>query len=368
MSGHVSSGLAADFEKSFSSGTLVRAAFEIPSDPARVTILFGPSGVGKTTVLRCLAGLEMPTRGRIFFNGAVWFDATKGKVVPPQDRSVGYLPQESALFPHLSVQDNVLYGLHDMPRGDRSRRLQDMLDAFHLRDFRTRRPQELSGGQKQRVALARALARSPRLLLLDEPLSALDVPTRAELQLEIRGILRRFETPAIAVTHDWTMALSLGDELAVLGAGGILQTGCPEEVFSRPANLEVAAAVGVETIVPCRLEQRSDGMVVLAAGRHRIFAVDNGLDCTEFYACLRGEDVTIEQGPALHTSARNHLPGVVREVVPAGPLRKVTVDIDVGLRMTALVTRQALEDLSLVEGAQVAASFKASAVHLISRA
>jgi molybdate transport system ATP-binding protein len=366
MSDRLSSSLIANIEKGYFRGPVIKAALEIPVNPARVTILFGPSGVGKTTVLRCLAGLETPTSGRISFGGELWYDAESNVAMPPQERFVGYLSQEPALFPHLSVRGNVLYGLHHMTLKARGRRLREMIDAFHLTELQGRRPRELSGGQQQRVALARALARSSRLLLLDEPLSALDVPTRAELQLEIRRILRRFGTPAIAVTHDWTLALSLGDELAVMGAGGILQTGPPEEVFSRPANLEVAAAVGVETIVPCRLERRSDGIVTLAAGKHRIYAVDNGLDCSEYYACLRGEDVTIEKGAAVHSSARNHLAGVVKEVVPSGPLRKVTVDV--GFRITALVTRQASEDLSLAEGPEVAASFKASAVHLISRA
>lgn len=367
MNDRLPSCLIVDIEKAYARGPVIKAALEIPANPARVTILFGPSGVGKTTVLRCLAGLEMPTAGRIAFDGQLWFDADKGVTLPPQKRHVGYLSQETALFPHMSVRGNVLYGLHDMTLKARGRRLQEMIDAFHLTELQGRRPRELSGGQQQRVALARALARSPRLLLLDEPLAALDVPTRTELQLEIRRILRRFGTPAIAVTHDWTLALSLGDELAVMGAGGILQTGPPEEVFSRPANLEVAAAVGVETIVPCRLEHRSEGIVTLAAGKHRIYAVDNGLDCSEYYACLRGEDVTIEKGgDSVHSSARNHLAGVIKEIVPSGPLRKVTVDV--GFRMTALVTRQASEDLSLAEGSEVAASFKASAVHLISRA
>ncbi len=365
MSVPLRSGLSARFEKAFPRGPLIRADLEMSASPARVMILFGPSGVGKTTVLRCLAGLEAPTEGRISFDGQVWFDALSGTSVAPQRRSVGYVAQESALFPHLSVWDNVLYGLRGMTPGERRKRGMEMLEAFRLSKLGDRRPRELSGGQQQRVAVARALARAPRLMLLDEPLSAIDLPTRTELQLEIRRILRRYNTPAIAVTHDWTMALSLGDELAVMGNGGILQTGPPEEVFSRPANLEVAAAVGVETIVPCRLESRSDGVLTLKAGGHTIVAVDNGLASEEYYACLRGEDVTIEKGPSVRSSARNHMEGVVKEVAPFGSLRKVTVDV--GFLMTALVTRQALEDLSLAEGAVVAASFKASAVHLISR-
>jgi molybdate transport system ATP-binding protein len=363
----MASGLRADIEKAFYRGPVIKAALEARSSPARITILFGRSGIGKTTVLRCLAGLETPTAGRISFGDELWFDANKRKVVPPQKRSVGYLSQEPALFPHLRVRENIAFGLHGITARERSRRLQEMLEAFQLGAFSDRRPQELSGGQRQRVALARALARSPRLLLLDEPLSALDLPSRSQLQFEMRRILRRFETPAIAVTHDWTMALSLGDELAVMGEGGILQTGPPEEVFSRPATLEVAAAVGVETIVPCRLERRTDGIAVLAAAGNRIFAVDTESDGLEYYACLRGEDVTIERGTQLpHSSARNHLTGAVREIVPAASLRKVTVDV--GFHVTALITRQALEDLSFTEGDVVAVSFKASAVHLISRA
>lgn len=366
MSDRISAGLIADIEKAYSRGHVIKAALEIPANPPRVTILFGPSGVGKTTVLRCLAGLETPTAGRITFGGELWFDGEAGVTVPPQKRSIGYIPQEPALFPHLNVRENVRYGLRGMAKKERDRRVREMLDAFHLMELQDHRPRELSGGQLQRAALGRALARSPSFLLLDEPLSALDVPTRMALQLEIRRILRHFGIPSIIVTHDWTMALSLGDELAVMGTEGILQTGPPEEVFSRPANLEVAATVGVETIVPCRLERRSEGILTLSAGKHRILAVDNGLDCAEYYACLRGEDVTIEKGASVHSSARNHLAGVVKEVVPAGPLRKVIVDV--GFQMTALVTRQASEDLSLGKGSEVAASFKASAVHLISRA
>ncbi len=366
MSADKPAGLSVDIAKAYPRGPVVKAVLEVRADPGRVTILFGPSGVGKTTVVRCVAGLERPTAGRISFDGSVWFDAHKGVMIPPQKRRVGYLSQETALFPHLSVRRNVIFGLGGLDQEARARRLEEMLSAFALVELQHRKPRELSGGQKQRVALARALARSPRLLLLDEPLSALDLPTRLELQLEIRRILRRLGTPAVAVTHDWTMALSLGDDLAVMGTGGILQVGPPEEVFSRPADIEVAAAVGVETIVPCRVEQRQEGVLTLCAGSKRIYAVDNGLGCTDYYACLRGEDVAVEKGASPRSSARNHLAGVVKEVVPWGSLRKVTVDV--GFRVTALVTRQATEDLSLGEGAGVTVSFKASAVHLISRA
>jgi len=356
-------GLDADIEKVYPRGPRIRAALRIPPDPGRVTILFGPSGVGKTTVLRCLAGLAAPTRGAISFAGEVWSDSRTGTLVPPQKRRVAYLAQEPALFPHLSVRDNVGYGVAD--RAARRARAAELVGAFGLEALAERRPAELSGGQKQRVALARALARAPRLLLLDEPLASLDAPARAELQSQLGRVLRGSGAPAIVVTHDWTLALALGDELAVLGRDGILQHGSPREVFSRPQNLEVAAAVGVETIVACRLEGRADGIMTLDAAGTRIYAVDPGTDARELYACVRGEDVTLEKGPFARTSARNHLAGTVREIAPSGPVLRVSVDA--GFPITALVTRPAAEALGLAEGEEVAALFKASAVHLIPR-
>jgi molybdopterin-binding protein len=203
------------------------------------------------------------------------------------------------------------------------------------------------------------------LLLLDEPLASLDAPARAGLVAELGRALRGSGAPAVLVTHDWTLALALGDELAVLGGAGILQTGAPRAVFSRPETVEVAAAVGVETILPCRVEQRSDGIVLLESGGLHIHAVDPDTAETEYYACLRGEDVTLEKGASARTSARNHLTGTVGEIVPSGPVLRVVVDV--GLPISALVTRPAAEMLALAPGDAVTVQFKASAVHLIPR-
>jgi molybdate transport system ATP-binding protein len=328
-----------------------------------VTVLFGPSGVGKTTILRCIAGLDAPTSGRIAFGGDTWDDAAGGVHLPPQRRRVGYLAQDPALFPNLTVRDNVAFGLARLPRLERDSRVDALLGSFGLRDLAKRRPAELSGGQRHRAALARALAPRPRLLLLDEPLASLDVPARNELLAELGRALRAVSAPAVLVTHDWTLALAMGDELAVLGRDGILQTGAPREIFSRPGSLDVAAAVGVETIVPCRVEHRADGIVSLAAAGLRIHAVDPATAETGYYACLRGEDVTLEKGAASRTSARNHLAGWVREIVPSGPILRVAVDV--GFTISALVTRPAAETLALAPGDPVTVQFKASAVHLI---
>ena len=357
--------LVAEIDKAYPGGARIQASFEVPADRSHVSILFGPSGVGKTTVLRCLAGLEGLTSGRIVFRGDVWTDAAVGRTLPPQKRPLGYLPQDYALFPHLTVRRNVGYSLRSLPARQRQTRIEQLLRSMKLEGVGDSFPARLSGGQRQRVALARALAREPKLLLLDEPLSSLDHSTRAHVQSELGRILRRLGIPVVVVTHDWTEALALGDELAVLGSNGILQQGPPQEVFSRPAHVEVAAAVGVETIVPCRELERKDGLIILKAADHEISAIDSNGTESEFYACLRGEDVTLEKGSAIQSSARNHLPGRILEVAPAGPMRKVVVDV--GFAVASLVTRQALEDLQAREGETVAVVFKAAAVHLIPR-
>src|SRR5207245_2712419 len=200
-------------------------------------------------------------------------------------------------------------------------------------------PAELSGGQQQRVALARVLARKPRLLLLDEPLSALDAATRGHVRSELAHLLRWLGIPAIVVTHDWVDALTLGDQMVVMSAGRVLQTGPPQEVFTRPQHREVAAAVGVETVVAGRVERREGGVALLQVGSGRLVAADPGGDGVEFYVCIRGEDVTLGKGRAEQSSARNHLRGTVVDIAAAGVLTKVV--IDAGFELIALVTRQA---------------------------
>jgi len=353
--------LIADISRTFKSGAGVQASFTI-DDQSRVTVLFGPSGAGKTTILRCLAGLEPLTKGRIVFRENVWADTTQGIHVSPQQRSIGYLFQDYALFPHLSVRDNIGYGI-DKSEKNREERISDIAKKLQVHDFLDRKPSELSGGQQQRVALARALARSPELLLLDEPLSALDTPTRGKVREELGRLLRTLDLPAILVTHDWMDALSLGDHLVVIGKGKVLQTGAPQEVFARPQHADVAAAVGMETIVRGTVAERSDGSVVLLVGSARIVAADPEDGQSDYFVCIRGENVTLETGQAVQSSARNHLRGVVKEVLPSGSLWKVTVDV--GCDVVALVTRQALEDLDLTPGREVSTVFKASAVHLI---
>jgi molybdate transport system ATP-binding protein len=355
--------LIAEIDKVYPSGFRLAVSFRLPTDQPHVTVVFGPSGSGKTTVLRCLAGLEPLTSGRILFNDEIWSDTAGGLRIPPQKRSIGYLFQDYALFPHLTVSDNVGYGLSGLPEKDRAARVAEMLGLMQIEALSQRRPRELSGGQQQRVALARALARRPRLLLLDEPLSALDVSARVQLQWGLDRVLGQLGIPVVLVTHDWAEALALGDELLVISEGKVLQSGPPDAVFSRPAHLAVATAVGVETIAVGDLVRRRDGLAELAVGAALVCATDPGIDARRFYVCIRAEDVTLEMESTLRSSARNHLAGRVQQITPAAT--GATVTVDAGLRITALVTRRSVQDLNLKEGDAVTTVFKASSVHLI---
>jgi molybdate transport system ATP-binding protein len=340
-----------------------RAAW--PLDDGLVTVLFGPSGSGKTTVLRALAGLDRPDEGAITFAGEPWFDAARGLHVPPQARRVGLLFQEYALFPHLSVAANVGYGLFALPRPDREERVRIVAERLRIGELLDRRPAQLSGGQRQRVALARALAPSPRLLLLDEPLSALDAPTREELRAELRRSLEGSGIPAIVVTHDRVEALALGDRMAVMIDGEIRQVGPVQELFTTPADLAVARVVGTENVLPVRLVRIAGGLATVRAGSVELVAVDPGGLGPEGFACIRAEEVVLEEAPGAPSSARNTLVGVVTSRTDEGAL--VRVRLDCGVPLVALVTRPGAEALGIVPGKRVAALVKAPAVRLVTR-
>ncbi|HVP66009.1 MAG TPA: ABC transporter ATP-binding protein [Anaeromyxobacteraceae bacterium] len=361
----MTSTLDLDLERRYRGGPVVRARLEVPLDPAPVTVLFGPSGSGKTTVLRCLAGLERPDAGHVRFRGEIWSDAASGAFVSPQRRGVGLLFQEYALFPHLTVAANVAFGLAALPAAEREARQRWATDLLRVAELAGRRPGQLSGGQRQKVALARALAPRPRLLLLDEPLSALDAPTREELRGELRHVLSQAGIPSLVITHDRAEALALGDRLAVLAEGAVRQVGSVPEVFSSPVDAVVARVVGTENVAPARLASRDGGLAWVEVGGARLLAVDPGHLDDEAYACVRAEDVVLEPRATEATSARNRLAATVTSLVPEGPL--VRVVLDCGFRLVALVTRQSAEQLALAPGREVVALVKASSVRLVPR-
>jgi molybdate transport system ATP-binding protein len=214
-----------------------------------MVVLFGPSGAGKSLTLQCLAGLVRPDAGRIVVNGRVFDDTSTGLHLRPQARRLGYVFQGYALFPHLSVAENVGFGLRDRPRAERRRRAEAVLARLGLADVAGRYPRELSGGQQQRVALGRALAPDPEVLLLDEPLSALDAPLRRQLRDELARLIREWGKTAVLVTHDLAEAYQLGQLLVVYDAGRVVQVALKEDLLLRPASETVARVVGIRNIV-----------------------------------------------------------------------------------------------------------------------
>jgi molybdate transport system ATP-binding protein len=363
-------GLFADFEKRFAGGPAIRVKLHRPVTTFSLTVLFGPSGAGKSTALRCLAGLEKPDRGIIRFGDETWFDAERNIFLPPQQRRIGYLFQDYALFPHLTVKQNIAYGLGKLRTAERRQRIEEIMALLELAGLAHRYPGQLSGGQQQRVALARTLVCRPRLLLLDEPLSALDAPTREQLRRQLRHWLVELGISTLLVTHDRIEALALGDHLALFDAGRVCQSGPVQQVFSAPADLAVARIVGVDTIEQGRIVTVSDGLATIAVGRKQLVALappgGNGAVGTEVYVCIHAEDVTLEKGSVSpQTSARNHLVGRIRSLDREGPI--VRVNLDCGFPLRALITNQACQNMALQEHSEVVALIKATAIHLIAR-
>lgn len=357
--------LLARFEKRFPRGPVIAAELRQQAREFSITVLFGPSGCGKTTVLRSLAGLERPETGVIRFNGETWLDGEAKIFRSPQQRDVGFLFQEYALFPHLTVSQNVAYGLSRIARHERDRIVGAMLERFQLKGLEDRFPQRVSGGQQQRIALARVLVRRPRLLLLDEPLSALDATLRDQLRSELRRLLSGFGIPVVLVTHDRTEAMALGDQIVVMDQGRVCQSGTVHEVFSHPCNLQVARIVGIETVEDGEVVAVQEGLATVQVAGVALTALAPAEPCRHVHVCIKGEDVTLQRGLHDDISVRNQLAAVVQWLSPEGPL--VRVGLDCGFELTALVTRPACAELGLRVGDRITAAAKASAIHLLPR-
>ncbi len=330
---------------------------------APVTALLGPSGAGKSTLLRCLAGLERPQQGTIRCGEQVWCDAARGLHLPPRARRVGFLFQDLALFPHLSAAQNVAFGLHRVPKTERRARVAAALEQAAIGELAERRPRELSGGQQQRVALARILAQRPALLLLDEPLSALDPPLRARLRGDLRRLLTGSGAPAVLVTHDRAEALALADRVAVVIDGRIRQCGPVAEVFGRPADVAVAQVVGTDSVVAGRIMELQNGIARIAVGRAELVAPAAGVVGQAVFVCIRGEEVLLQTTAPGPSSARNRLRATVTTITGEGPLLRV--HLDCGFPLAATITPAARAELELAPGAVAWALVKASAIHLV---
>lgn len=252
---------------------------QLASAPGELLALVGPSGSGKTTVLRSIAGLYRPQVGRILADGEVWLDTIAGIDLSPQARRVGLVFQDYALFPHLSALDNVRLALLERAEPERTRRAAELLARMHLEGLEARRPDELSGGQSQRVAIARGLARDPRVLLLDEPFSAVDRITRETLKDELAALHRALDIPMVLVTHDLEEAQALADRICVLDGGATLQIGAPDDVRLRPRSARVARLMGQHNLLTGVIDQdhriRCGELLLAAEGSERFRVGDS---------------------------------------------------------------------------------------------
>jgi len=354
-------------------------------------VILGPTGAGKTLLLELIAGFHFPDEGRILIDGE---DMTFS---PPEERNIGFIYQDYMLFPHLTVEKNIAFGLRARQRGrfkrekggEIERKVREVLQMLGIEHLAKRRPTTLSGGEQQKVAIARALAIEPRILLLDEPLSALDMRTREQLREDLRRLNRENGITMVHVTHDQTEAAMLADRIAVMMRGRIVQIGTPREIFSRPASAEIAEFVGVENIFSGVVVRNEGGLAEIKiassglagsagsaglagsagsatfSGSETIFAVSKYGEGTAVNVFVRPEDIILAksiQDFGGSSSARNVIRCEIERITSMGS-GLVRVRMRNGL--VALVTAHAVEELGLREGGEVFAIFKATAAHTI---
>lgn len=330
-----------------------------------VTAVFGPSGAGKTSLLDLIAGLRTANSAFIQLDNEVLTDTVNNVFVFAHRRGIGYVPQDLALFPHLSVRQNLYYGYKSQPNAGSLFSFEHVTRVLEIESLVTRRVTELSGGEKQRVALARALLASPRLLLLDEPLSSLDAALKGKIIPYLARIRDEFQIPVLCVTHDRFTALALADEIVMLVSGKVLQTGPVAEVFARPANAEVAKFTGIETLQPGIITNVTDGLATVNVGNVTLTVIAPMVVPREVFICIRGEEVILQREIAPASSVRNRLSARIISLRPEGAL--VRVGLDAGFPLMALVTRPACAELALREGDTITALIKAPAIHLVPR-
>ena len=318
-------------------------------DVARTVALVGPSGAGKTSVLRAIAGLARPSAGRIELAGETWLDIERGVDRRPEERRVGYVFQEYALFPHLSVRANVAYGGHE--------RVDDLLDRFHIAHLADERPARLSGGERQRVALARALARDPEVLLLDEPLSALDAHTKSQVRGELSELLRDLDLPTLLVTHDYEDAAALADQVGVIVDGQLRQLGAPAELVARPRDAFVASFTGANLLHGTARPAVGDLTEVRLPGGEQLFSTDDGEG--EVGVVVYPWEVSVARSHTVD-SALNVVRGEVGSVVEIGNRVRVRIG-----PVTAEITASSSERLELSRGGVAYATFKATGTKLV---
>lgn len=327
--------------------------------------LVGPSGAGKSTICQALAGLVRPSRGRIARGDEVWFDAASGTNLLPERRRCGYLFQDYALFEHMSVWRNVAYGLGPGPRSRSARHEAaiELLDRFGVAGFADASPAELSGGERQRVALARALGSRPELLLLDEPLSALDAATRAGAMRELDLAISDAKAPALIVTHDFSEAAMLADEIAVIERGKVVQRGPAEHLAAQPASEFVAAATG-SVVLTGTARVGSGGSTEIDLGGGAAVVSTGEAKPGPVSVSVHPWEIALESaGSQLHGSQRNRLDCKVSSIARIGG--RIRVGLDGSQPLVAEITPEAADDLQLAPGVRVVATWKAAATRVV---
>jgi molybdate transport system ATP-binding protein len=293
-----------------------------------LVVLMGASGSGKSLTLKAIAGLLTPDSGEIALPGGhIAFSAGRRINTPPQRRSIGYVVQDLALFPHLTVRENIEFALHGETRGNAERRASELIALLHLEETQHRRPGAISGGQQQRVALARALAREPRLLLLDEPFSALDAALRTSLRRELLALRRRLRLTALFVTHDIHEAYALADRIVVYDGGRVLQCGTREEIFYRPNSLQVARMVDVRNFFPGEAIAKDGDVAVVRTPWFTAHVP--GADCApgdSVFVCIRPEHIVVlRAGRAAHHPTDVVLDAEVADDAPGASVHRMTM-------------------------------------------
>ncbi len=348
----------------------LKVAFDC--NAGELVALVGPSGSGKTTVLRSIAGLHNPAEGRISCAGQVWFDRASKSAMAPGQRHVGIVFQSYGLFPHLSAIENVEEAMTDRPRRERTARAAELLSRFHLKGLERRRPRELSGGEQQRVAVARALARDPKVLLLDEPFSAVDQVTREQLYRELAELRASIRIPIVLVTHDLHEARLLADTMVILDQGESLQQGAPRHVLRSPRNARVAGLIGIQNHFKGVFARTDDssGQGLLHWGEDRagpsLTVIDKGKidDGAAVTWVIAGEYLSLELDS---TEGVNLIPGTLVEILPLGEIALCTARIDSlsadSIRVSVPAALMRAQNLSV--GSKVRISLEPSGIHVM---
>jgi molybdate transport system ATP-binding protein len=336
---------------------------ELEVAPAERLAVVGPSGAGKTSALRLLAGLLTPRAGGVALDGEVWLDTTAAVDLPPERRRCGYVFQEYALFSQLNAWRNVAYGMRRTPRAERHARSVEMLDRFGIAALANARPAQLSGGERQRVALARALATSPRALLLDEPLSALDSATRKSSLRQLHALLGGIDIPIVLVTHSFDEAALLGDRIAVLDRGSVVQTGSAAEISAKPRSAFVADFAGASILYGISSAGPAGLTRVRLEGGGEVRSVDRAVGPVA--ACVYPWEVVLEPpGLARRDSALNRIEGVIDSITSVD--NRVRIGLRTPQPLSLEITGSSADAMGLRPGERASAVWKATATRLIS--